>query len=61
LKIHVLYLDKDEKKHAKELLTKYMENESAEDPNFEKTKKLLENPDEEEEEDLEELVDELDK
>ena len=61
LKIHVLYLDEDEKKHAKELLTKYMENESAEDPNFEKTKKLLENPDEEEEEDLDELVDELDK
>ncbi|CAI2368132.1 unnamed protein product [Moneuplotes crassus] len=57
-------LDAEEKKHAKELLQKYVENEASSDPNFEQTKKLLENPDEEDKEDdeegFEEFVDEID-
>ena len=39
-----------------------METEAENDPDFEKTKKLLENPEEDkDDEDLDELVDEIDK
>lgn len=56
-------VDTDEKEYAKELLKKYIANEGVDEVDFERTKELLTNfeNDEKDDEELDEFVDEFDK